>query len=153
MKGGAAMSIRYVRGDLLASHESVLVIPVNCRGVAGKGLALQCKQRYPAWFVSYCAWCRSGHLRVGNPVLDTDGRRWFLNFPTKDSWRLPSRLEYVDAGLRSLVVVEGPWWCSDKTLAFPQLGCGAGGLSWSQVQPVMEHYLSQLPCTSLIYVG
>lgn len=147
------MPIQYIRGDLLASGADILTIPVNCRGVAGKGLALQCKQRYPYWFETYKLLCEQGQLSLGRPALQL-GRGWyFVSFPTKDDWRFPSRLEYIHAGLQYLLTATGPWVLPYKVMAFPQLGCGVGGLSWSDVQPVMEYYLSQLRCTSLIYVN
>ncbi len=146
------MPVRYVRGDLFASGADVLVIPVNCVGVAGKGLALQCKQRYPEWFASYKEACTVRLLVPGYLSLYMLGDCCLVSFPTKDHWRYPSRLDYIEQGLQVFVSNGGRWHFPENTVAFPQLGCGAGGLSWSQVQPVMEHYLSQLPCTTLIYV-
>ncbi len=149
------MPLQYVSGDLLSSGADVLVIPVNCVGVAGKGLALQCKQRYPQWYRAYCAACRPDavvRLSPGHPVAHCVASRWFLNFPTKEDWRSPAALEYIEWGLQALMTAPGPLSLVETTVAFPQLGCGAGGLSWAVVQPVMERFLHRLPCTSLIYV-
>jgi O-acetyl-ADP-ribose deacetylase (regulator of RNase III) len=149
------MPIEYRQGDLLASPATMLVIPVNCVGVAGKGLALQCKQQYPDWFSWYRSACESHILMLGCPVLQRidNYSHYFISFPTKDHWRSPSRLECIEQGLQQLVQFCGPWRVPEWTFAVPQLGCGAGGLSWSHVQPVMEHYLSQLPCTVWIYIN
>jgi hypothetical protein len=146
------MPLQYVGGNLLVSGADILTIPVNCVGVAGKGLALQCKQHYPEWFAFYQDACRSRLLFPGRSVLHLVQNRFFLSFPTKDHWRNPSQLNYIEKGLQELVACSGPWSVPERVLSMPQLGCGAGGLSWSQVQPVMEYYLSQLPCTVWIYV-
>jgi hypothetical protein len=37
------------------------------------------------------------------------------------------------------------------TIAMPPLGCGLGGLSWSQVKPLIEKYLSNLPLEVFVY--
>lgn len=75
------MIVRIVRGDLFASGADVLVNPVNCLGVQGAGLARQFRDRFPALDEEYREACRSGALRLGNPVLSDDGR--VLWFPTK----------------------------------------------------------------------
>ena len=39
------------------------------------------------------------------------------------------------------------------TISFPMLGCGNGELDWeTQVQPLMEEYLRQLPITAFIHL-
>lgn len=123
------MPLRYVHGDLLSaalmSSVITLVIPVNCRGIAGCGLALQCKQRYPLWFDLYRACCLDGTLRLGRPLLHGGGDPWIISFPTKDDWCSPSRLCDIEAGLAGLVQL-----CKRHgiiSLAVPKLGCGAGG--------------------------
>ena len=90
------MTLRYVSGDLFSTSAQVLVIPVNCQGVAGRGVALQAKQRFPKWFETYQSECLQGGLRLGFllfGICPTDkGYGCFLNFPTKGDWRRPSKL-------------------------------------------------------------
>lgn len=146
------MGITYHTGDILFSHADMIVIPVNCRGVAGRGLAQLCKQQCSRWFQLYRESCASGLLVIGHPVLHLmNNGRWLIDFPTKDDWRRPSRVEYIEAGLETFLTCSGPWCVPGKTIAFPMLGCGAGGLSWEEVRPVMERYLSQLVCEVLVY--
>lgn len=124
-------------GSILDSPAQVIVNPVNCRGVMGRGLALAFKQRYPDMFNEYARACRSGALRPGQVHAWRDGvGRWVVNFPTKEDWREPSRMEYLESGLTSLVQ-----WVRDHdiaSIAVPALGCGLGGLAWSEVRPRIE---------------
>ena len=40
-----------------------------------------------------------------------------------------------------------------KTVAFPKLGCGLGGLNWSNdVQPLMHKYLNQVKIPVFMFV-
>ncbi|HEY6541615.1 MAG TPA: macro domain-containing protein [Ktedonobacteraceae bacterium] len=145
------MAITYVSGNIFDAPVEVLVIPVNCVGVAGCGLALQCKQRYPVWYQLYRECCRSGALWIGHPVLHWGIEPMVLSFPTKDHWRDPSRLVDVEMGLlkaNKLCIVHGI-----ASIAYPKLGTGAGGLSWKAVRPLMEEYLRGLPlCDIRVYV-
>jgi O-acetyl-ADP-ribose deacetylase (regulator of RNase III) len=70
---------------------------------------------------------------------------------TKKHWRQPSRVEYIEAGLHKFVEHYGEYGIS--SVSFPQLGCGHGGLDWeSQVQPLMERYLHDLPIPVYIHL-
>ncbi len=73
-----------------------------------------------------------------------------LNFPTKDHWRNPSRLEWVDHGLQILAAEYSGWGIT--SLALPPLGCGNGGLNWSEVWPLIERHLSPLPIDIEVWV-
>src|SRR5947209_18574610 len=95
--------IHYVKGDIFESKAQVVVNTVNCKGVMGKGLALAFKQKYPDMFVAYEQDCKAGRLRIGRPRLYQESTPWILNFPTKDHWRFPSKLEYIEKGLAFLV--------------------------------------------------
>lgn len=81
------------RGDLFGSEAQTLVNAVNCVGVMGKGIALEFKRRFPSMYDDYAQRCRRGEVRPGRPHLHRGSDRWILNFPTKDDWRRPSRLE------------------------------------------------------------
>ena len=66
--------------------------------------------------------------------------RFVINFPTKDQWRLKSKLEYIDAGLEDLVrVIEIN---RIQSIAVPALGCDLGGLDWREVEPRIKDALS-----------
>src|SRR5688572_26562315 len=95
--------LTFVRGNLFESPAKVLVNTVNTVGVMGKGIALSFKQIYPEMFQRYVQLCESGQLDIGKLWLYKTPHKWILNFPTKKNWRAPSRLEYLEAGLRKFV--------------------------------------------------
>jgi O-acetyl-ADP-ribose deacetylase (regulator of RNase III) len=133
-------------GDLLDADVEALVNTVNTVGVMGKGLALQFKRRFPANFNAYAAACKRGEVEIGRMhVVETKeptGPRYIINFPTKKHWRDKSRLEYVHAGLNALgeeIRARGI-----RSIAVPPLGCGLGGLAWSDVEPMIERAVAAL---------
>ncbi len=143
--------IQYVEGNIFDSPAQVIVNTVNTVGVMGKGLALSFKQRYPDMFERYKAACEKRQLTIGKLMLFYEPDHWLLLFPTKENWRNPSKLEYIEKGLLKFVDTY-----ADKnivSIAFPRLGCGNGELDWNDVRPLMEKYLKPLPIDVYIYVG
>src|SRR5689334_13962828 len=115
------MGIIYQTGNIWATRARVIVIPVNCKGVAGCGLALQCKRRYPAWFQAYQMAYAERRLSIGYPVLHPLAYGpWILDFPTKDHYRFPSQLSYIDRGLAAVPGLFAA--CGVTSAAFPKLG-------------------------------
>lgn len=143
------MPLYYVFGDIFTSLAQVLVNPVNCEGVMGKGLALEFKRRWPSMFAEYQQVCKTGECRIGRPWICWGTRPIIVCFPTKDSWRSPSQLSYIEDGLQVMTSFIPH---SIHSMAFPKLGVGNGGLTWEEVQPVIEKYLSELHQDVFIYV-
>lgn len=137
-------------GDLFASQAQTLVNTVNCVGVMGKGVALEFKKRFPSLFDDYAARCARKEVRLGEPYLfaGTDDRH-VLNFPTKGHWRSPSRLADIESGLDHFVKHYAEWGI--ESIAFPPLGCGNGGLDWSEVGPLIYGKLHRLPIAIELY--
>jgi O-acetyl-ADP-ribose deacetylase (regulator of RNase III) len=135
--------IAYVEGDIFDSPAQTLVNPVNTVGVMGSGLALEFKRRHPAMFLRYAEVCRDGRLQLGQLLLYRGADRWILSFPTKQHWKDPSRLEWIEAGLRKFVNTYRSKGI--ESAAFPMLGCGHGGLRWADVGPLMQRVLEPLP--------
>lgn len=151
-EGDDAMArIQYQKGDIFESEAQVIVNTVNCKGIMGKGLALAFKERYPDMFAAYQADCKSGKLRIGRPTLYKKSSPWILNFPTKDHWRFPSKLEYLEKGLEFLVAHYQK--VGITSIAFPKLGAQNGKLSWDEVGPLMAKYLSQLDVDVYIFIA
>ncbi len=133
-----------VIGDLFESQASTLVNTVNCVGIMGKGIAEQFKLRFPHMFEDYKARCNSRAVKLGEPYLyeDLSGTR-IVNFPTKDHWKSSSRLKDIEAGLDYLACHVEAWKIT--SIALPPLGCGNGGLDWSEVGPLIYQKLHTLP--------
>jgi O-acetyl-ADP-ribose deacetylase (regulator of RNase III) len=137
------MPIKYLDGDILKAKTQVVVNTVNCEGVMGKGLALQFKKNFPDMFAEYKKKCEEGKIAIGKlDLYKSPFRYWILNFPTKDHWRKPSKLEYIEKGLAEFSRKYQEW--DITSIAFPKLGCQQGGLNWVDVKPLMEKYLEPL---------
>jgi O-acetyl-ADP-ribose deacetylase (regulator of RNase III) len=143
--------IQYIKGDIFDSKAQVIVNTVNCQGVMGKGLALAFKEKFPDMFPIYQQDCKSGRLRIGKPTIYKTSTPWILNFPTKNLWRYPSKLEYLEKGLEFLVTHYEK--VGITSIAFPKLGAQNGKLSWDEVGPLMAKYLSQLDIDVYIYIA
>jgi O-acetyl-ADP-ribose deacetylase (regulator of RNase III) len=134
--------IEIVHGNLLQANVDALVNTVNTEGVMGKGIALQFRRAYPAMFDAYLADCKAGRVKLGHMhVYDlgglvSSGPRWIINFPTKGHWKARSRLSDIQSGLTDLKKMIRE--LGINSIALPPLGCGHGGLSWSDVRPMIE---------------
>jgi O-acetyl-ADP-ribose deacetylase (regulator of RNase III)/uncharacterized protein YwgA len=137
-------------GDLFASEAQTLVNTVNCVGVMGKGIALEFKRRFPCMAKDYARRCAQERVRLGEPYLYADdaGAR-IINFPTKGHWRSSSRLADIERGLDYLAAHLSEWGVT--SLALPPLGCGNGGLAWSEVGPLIYAKLHNLPIDIEVY--
>ena len=135
------------RGDLLKQNAEALVNAVNCVGVMGRGIALQFRKAFPENFKIYEAACKRGEVKPGEMlVFDTHqvtNPRYIINFPTKRHWRDQSRITDIESGLEALVKEVHDRGIS--SIAVPALGCGLGGLKWSEVRLRIEKAFAKVP--------
>ena len=134
--------IIYTTGDLLKSSAEALVNTVNCEGYMGKGIAYQFKLQYPENNIHYVKACKNGTLTVGRVHAHKEKGKLIINFPTKNKWRAKSKMEYIEAGLDSLISLIKENKIS--SIAIPPLGSGNGGLIWREVRQVIESKLATL---------
>ncbi len=140
------MMIRYTKGNLLDAPSEALVSTVNEDGVMGKGIALMFREAFPESAKVYEQAAKRGDVHVGRVLVTQNkalfGPRWIVHFPTKKHWRFPSKLDWVRRGLEDLkrVIPEH----GIRSIALPPLGCGNGGLEWSQVRREIEGALGDL---------
>ncbi len=145
--------ITFTQGNLLEARAEALVNTVNTVGVMGKGIALMFKERFDENFRRYAAACKAKEVQTGKmfvtPVHELDGPRWIVNFPTKQHWRAPSRMEWVVEGLQDLrrFLAEQ----QVKSIAIPPLGAGNGDLEWADVREQIERALGDLDIDILVF--
>lgn len=186
-------------GNIFTTECNTIVNTVNCEGVMGKGIALECKARYPFMFKVYqyaCKYSKGGDnavLKEGgdlyfwynpktfpdpgwdlfmgefdklhNGIISENENKCILNFATKEFWRNPSKIEWIERGLYNFCQREydgkghkfynlGPntWTKAMSSIAWPKLGCSNGKLDWeNQVKPLMIKYLDPLEIKCEIY--
>ncbi|PIX54805.1 MAG: Appr-1-p processing protein [Zetaproteobacteria bacterium CG_4_10_14_3_um_filter_54_28] len=138
--------IKFTQGNLLEARAEALVNTVNTVGVMGKGIALMFKERFGENMRLYAAACKAKQVQTGKmfvtEVRELDGPRWIVNFPTKQHWKAPSQMVWVEEGLQDLrrFLIEK----QVKSIAIPPLGAGNGGLEWSAVREQIERALGDL---------
>lgn len=142
------------KGDILQADAEALVNTVNCVGVMGRGIALQFRKAYPENFKAYKIACGRKELQPGALLVTELGRlqnpKIIINFATKRHWKEKSRIEYIVSGLAALV--EEIRRRGIRSIAIPPLGCGLGGLDWSDVRPRILEAFEELPdVTVLVY--
>ena len=135
------------RGNFWDADVDAIVNTVNCVGVMGKGIALQCKKAFPDNYNAYLKACKKGDVKPGRLFVHETkkvfGAKYIINFPTKIHWKGPSRYEYLEAGLRALTKEVRAR--KIRSIAIPPLGCGLGGLDWAKVRSMIEEAWKESP--------
>lgn len=147
------------RGDIWAlqqsMHGALVVVPVNCgfndSGIAimGAGVAKQAAERFRWLRATWGTYCLGAYHAGVLPDPHVDWTSRTILVPTKGcrrenpalSWSLPGDLALVELGLVWLRTFSISWFRTEERILLPLIGCGLGGLSQSDVVPLLEKYL------------
>lgn len=145
--------------DIFTMDVDCIINPINCkvhiledRRKPQKGLAGAFEQKFPELLPVLAESCRKGLMKPGGVQMvkfdrstaqrDRNGDLTIANLATKDYWGDPSKIEWVDDGLRKLAsAVESR---GIKSIAIPMLGAAYGQLPWSQVCKSIEKHFRPL---------
>ena len=141
--------MKIITGNIFRTNMQTIVNTVNCFGIMGAGIALECKYRYPDMFARYKELCDKKLLKIGKLYLYQTHQKWILNFPTKYHWKYETKPEYVEEGLKKFI--ETYKEKGIKSIAFPMLGANNGGLSEEQSLLLIEKYLSKIDIPVEVY--
>jgi O-acetyl-ADP-ribose deacetylase (regulator of RNase III) len=108
----------------------------------GAGIALEFSLRYPDMFKDYESKCKKGLFRTGKIDYFKSSDKIIINFPTKWHFKYPSKIEWIEQGLRDFV--ETYKINKVTSVAFPKLGTANGGLNWEDVKEQITSVLSEL---------
>lgn len=102
----------------------------------GAGIAVHFRNQWPVMFQEYRARCRSGLLRPGGLFTwDDPSGLVVMNLASQNRPGSDARLAYVASCVKAAVDA-----ATDRGIdrvALPRIGCGIGGLSWSDVKTVL----------------
>lgn len=136
------MSINFIQnGNIFDSKCNFLVNPANKAGIMGRGLALEFKNRFPNVFKEYKVMCDDlSYDKHFNIFFDENSKLFIVCFYTKNHWKDASNLQNIEDGIKRIsgVIKNTP---SIRSIAFPALGCGLGGLLWKDVKQLfIKHF-------------
>ena len=149
--------IHEVAGDILLSSAQAIAHGVAPNDHFDSGLALGLREKWPSMAKDFRHYAHQSHPKSGEIWMwgGTGGARIF-NLMTQEgdhghgSRPGKANLANVNHCLRRLrheIEKEGI-----KSLALPALATGVGGLSWSDVQPLIVQHLGDLQIPIYIYV-
>lgn len=138
-----------IHGNIFTTKCQTIVNTVNCFGVMGAGIALECKYRYPEMNERYIELCQKKLFNIGQLYLFKSSEKWILNFPTKHHWKFPTKKEYLEKGLKKFI---DTYQAKEiESIAFPLLGASHGGLNKDESLEIMERYLKKISIPYEIY--
>ena len=131
------------QGDLFFSRAQAVAHGVNIKGFMGAGVAKEFRIRYPVMYSEYKALCVSDGLPAGGvfPWRDAESGRWVYNIASQDEPGPHARLEWVESGVREMIAHATDMGVG--TIAMPRIGCGIGGLRWSDVERVVSQVAAE----------
>lgn len=128
---------KVIHGDLFTTTRPAIGHGVNLKGVMGKGVAAQFKQRYPAMFTEYRAACTTGWLHGGEALLwEAPDGLIVVNLATQPVPGPTARVQWIEDALCDAFCQLHDRGIS--SLALPLIGCGLGGLRPHHVLPVLK---------------
>jgi len=143
------MALKLVQGNIFSTKCKVIVNTINCVGVMGAGIALECRLRYPEMFKIYQDLCNTKNIEIGTLWLYKSQEKWILNFPTKNHWKFPSKHLFLHKGLNAFLSFYKE--NNITSIAFPLLGADNGGLPKEESFDIMQKYLNDLPINIEVY--
>lgn len=137
--------------DIFDIDADYIINPVNCKGICGKGLALQFKRKFPKMYEFYRQLCTSKEFNIDTIATYEN----IILFPTKRDFRDDSNIAIIIRNLRSLrevlqdLPVRNPEHQRVK-VAIPRIGCGCGGLKWGEVKECIVTILTDIDVDIII---
>jgi len=136
--------------SILDSTAKILVVPVNCKGVMGGGVAKLFREKFKHNYVEYRDICLESNLTLGAVFACDDGDKIIFNAATKNHWRDDSSIDVVEKCLYN--IRRGlEMYPNAESIAIPALGCGLGGLDWKDVEPLITEFADSVNIDVEIY--
>jgi O-acetyl-ADP-ribose deacetylase (regulator of RNase III) len=125
--------MEYFSGDITNTHLEFIVHGCNDKGVFNKGVAKAIRQAFPNAYTQYISEYKTKAL--GQAIIAHDERGYVIgNLLTQSGYGLIGQYAQVEWIYDALVdFIESTF---ATVIASPKIGCGLGGLTWEEVEPI-----------------
>lgn len=134
--------IVHIEGDMFTSSAAAFGHGVNVKAAMASGIAWEFVRRFPGLQEAYNLECNEGRLQPGGLFVYHSFKPVF-NLASQEYPGADANLAWLEGSLRLTLA-----FCEKEgipTLAIPRIGCGIGGLKWSDVGPLMERVSEDYP--------
>jgi O-acetyl-ADP-ribose deacetylase (regulator of RNase III) len=135
------------RGDLFSSKAAAIGHGVNTKGLMGAGIAAAFRAAYPDMYKEYRLLCTEGLLNPGDIFPYKTRTHTVINIASQEHPGPDAKIEWLQQGVGRALE-----HCRKRgldSLALPRIGCGIGGLNWSEVRTVLQALSSVYPSIGL----
>lgn len=137
-----------IKGNILNIKQGAICHQVNCRGVAGSGLAKQIANKYPNWQMEYKSSCYN--ISLGSTTKHiVNSTLYIVNIFSQDGYGKNRRHTNYAALGHALTYIKWnyPKWINDgltgKIYIPYGIGCGLGGGNWDIVSEIIYDALPE----------
>lgn len=134
--------LKIIDGNIFTINSDILVNTVNCEGFMGKGIALEFKLRFSSMYDKYKYFCDEKKLVPGKLWLYRDEKPNILCFPTKNYYKFPTKIEYLELGLKKFSETYTSFGA--RSISFPLLGASNGKINPEVSLSLMQKYLGEI---------
>ena len=145
MAGGDSLVIKHIKCDIFESGADVICHQVNCRGVMGRGVAKQVREKYPWVYDEYKEWCdrleKHGGILLGRiQTVPINENQRVTNLYAQNRFGYDGKRYTNYMALKNcLVHVYRDFLNTGYTIAFPYfMSCARGGGDWNIVYKMIE---------------
>lgn len=147
--------IHEVQGDIRLTKANAIAHGVSPNDHFDAGLARALRELWPSLAKDFRHYAHQTHPRPGElwAYHNAEGRTIY-NLMTQEGEHASqasgrasaSNVNHALKRLRHEVTRSGI-----RSLAMPRLATGAGGMSWAEVRPLLDHHLGDLPIPVFVY--
>jgi O-acetyl-ADP-ribose deacetylase (regulator of RNase III) len=141
--------MKIVNGNILDRAEGIIVQQVNTLGIAGAGLALQTKKKYPLWYEDYYKFCKATPPELGtiNWTLihsNSDCKPQLILCNLFGQKTLGGKATIEEAYDIALPKIKHLMNITGLLVFMPyKIGCGLGGGDWDVIEKLIEQYIPE----------
>lgn len=124
--------LRVVQSDLFDPLPSAIAHGCNAVGVMGAGVAKRVRALFPEAYAEYRELCKCKRFRPGDVHHYGRGPQHVFNLCTQQGTGPGAMLSAIETSVYNMLRIAEDLGVAE--IHMPRIGCGIGGLSWSNVQ-------------------